>query len=501
MKRSFITLMALCLFSGISQAQSNINTTLLEQQVEQMQSSIDSLNIVISQARERYAQEAESREQIAKEIAVLEGEAINLKRKFNKALQQLTSYEQQQYAQSNNSGQLITVENNIAEDTSSVATFYPKRANLVANRVFDDALSATDLKHLRAMQSNESAVVTKIKEYLHMYDKMVALQLEYERVDNEIAADSVLTLLDSVRSKAELTEDAIKSKWHDIFDNKVYAYNLMMERDSKLDIISKAEQTLSAALISSEQRAEQCESEALVEYFYRKKALLNYEIQVADVYELSTAKDSLLRVSNTISESSFCLPKVTIVRRAFIDHEPIKVIKPTIYTPKNPIPHTKIYDYGTVYRVRIGIFTKRPNLTALKGITPLSYTDKYHNGKYAYFVGGYRTEEEALEGVAYLKKLGFRDPQLVMWVDGEYISNIAGWKSKNLGFNLEITGVTTIPDDVKAHISLRNEQARYSRVGSAFIVGSFTSKADADKVASEICALNSKIKVEVKPVK
>lgn len=334
-----------------------------------------------------------------------------------------------------------------------------------------------------------------------MYDKMVALQLEYERVDNEIAADSVLTLLDSVRSKTELTEDAIKSKWHDIFDNKVYAYNLMMERDSKLDIISKAEQTLSAALISSEQRAEQCESEALVEYFYRKKALLNYEIQVADVYELSTAKDSLLRVSNTISESSFCLPKVTIVRRAFIDHEPIKVIKPTIYTPKNPIPHTKIYDYGTVYRVRIGIFTKRPNLTALKGITPLSYTDKYHNGKYAYFVGGYRTEEEALEGVAYLKKLGFRDPQLVMWVDGEYISNIAEWKSKNLGFNLEITGVTTIPDDVKAHISLRNEQARYSRVGSAFIVGSFTSKADADKVASEICALNSKIKVEVKPVK
>ena len=242
-----------------------------------------------------------------------------------------------------------------------------------------------------------------------MYDKMVALQLEYERVDNEIAADSVLTLLDSVRSKAELTEDAIKSKWHDIFDNKVYAYNLMMERDSKLDIIAKAEQTLSTALISSEQRAEQCESGALVEYFYRKKALLNYEIQVADVYELSTAKDSLLRVSNTISESNFCLPKVTIVRRAFIDHEPIKVIKPTIYTPKNPIPHTKIYDYGTVYRVRIGIFTKRPNLTALKGIPPLSYTDKYHNGKYAYFVGGYRTEEEALEGVAYLKKLGFRD--------------------------------------------------------------------------------------------
>ncbi|MBQ2423428.1 MAG: hypothetical protein II262_01380, partial [Alistipes sp.] len=140
-------------------------------------------------------------------------------------------------------------------------------------------------------------------------------------------------------------------------------------------------------------------------------------------------------------------------------------------------------------------------LTALKGITPLSYTDKYHDGKYAYFVGGYRSEEEALQGVAYLKKLGFRDPQLVMWVDGEYISNIAEWKSKNLGYNLEITGVTTLPDDVKAHIGIRNDQARFSRVGAAFIVGTFASKADAELVASEVAAMNSALKVEVKSVK
>lgn len=500
MKRCFIALMALCLISGVSLAQSGINTALLEQQVEQMQNSIDSLNVVISQARERYTQEVESREQIAKSIATMEVEAIELKRKYNKALFELTQHEQKQYAHSGNEQQIV-LERSAAEDTSGVATFYPKRANLVANRIFDTSLSAADLKLVRSMQSKESQVVTQIKEYLHVYDKMVTLQLEYERVDNQIAADSVLQLLDSVRGKAELTEQTIKDRWHEIFDNKIYIYNLMMERNGKLDIISKAENSIATALMTSEQKSEQCESEALVEYFYRKKALLNYEAQVAGVYELSTAKDSLLRVDKSMTESSFCLPRVTIVRRAFIEHEPIKVIKPTIYNPKNPIPHTKIYDYGTVYRVRIGIFTKRPNLSALKGITPLSYTDKYHNGKYAYFVGGYRSEEEAQQGVAYLKRLGFRDPQLVMWVDGEYISNIAEWKSKNLGFNIEITGVTTIPDDVKAHISLRNEQARFSRVGSAFIVGPFASKADADKVASEVHAMNGNIKVEIKSVK
>jgi hypothetical protein len=222
---------------------------------------------------------------------------------------------------------------------------------------------------------------------------------------------------------------------------------------------------------------------------------------VADVLELRSAKDSLVKVQRAMKKENYCLPKVTIVRRSFIEHEPLKVIKPTIYTTKNPIPHTRIYEYGTVYRIRIGIFTNRPNLSALKGITPLSYTDKYHDGKYAYFVGGFRSEEEAMEGVAYLKKLGFKSPQPVMWVDGEYISNIAEWKSKNLGFNIEITGITTLSDAVKAHISLRNENCRFSRVGAAFIVGSFASKSDAELVASEIVAMDSNIKAEVKSVK
>ena len=60
---------------------------------------------------------------------------------------------------------------------------------------------------------------------------------------------------------------------------------------------------------------------------------------------------------------------------------------------------------------------------------------------------------------------------------------------------------TTLPDDVKAHIGLRNEQARFSRVGTAFIVGTFASKEDAELVASEIVAMNTSLKVEVKSVK
>lgn len=471
----------------------------LQRDVERAQGSIDSLNNLIIKARDRYAAEPESREELTKQIVSMEREALALKREYDKALATYISNEQRAFV----GNSTVQLQQSIVEDTASMAVVptYPMVANLVYNAHFQHYMSAVDLRIIREAQKQEGVVQSKIKEYLRQYDKMVALKLEYERVETETEADRVLNQLDSVRNIASGVEGVIGDAWHKICDNKIYAYNLLMEQKDRVDYLDAADLELTKALRESEQGASDCEAPILREYFYRKNALLAYECKVADLFELTTAKDSLVKVQRSLKQSDYCLPKVKIVRRSFIEHEPIKVIKPTIYTTKNPIPQTRIYEYGTVYRIRIGIYTNRPNLSALKGITPLSYTDKYHGGKYAYFVGGFRTEEEANEGVKQLVKLGFKAPQPVMWVDGEYISNIAEWKSKNLGFNIEITGVSALSDAVKAHISLRNESARFSKVGTSFIVGTFASKADAELVASEIVAMDSTIKAEVKSVK
>ena len=498
--RRFLTLFLTASFTVASLAAQSVEDQYsnLERNLEYMQSRVDSLNMLIKAARQRYADQPEARVQIAKQLTSMELEAISLKRDYDKALSAFTLYQQRSYAEVSGGDNLQQIE---AEDTATIVVNSTPRANLVYNGLFESSLSASDLKTLRAAQRDERAVVDKIKEYMRSYDRMVSLQLEYERVDTEVAADSVLVMLDSVRGVAAKVENVISDKWHTIFDNKVYAYNLILEKERQQELLTAVEENLAKAMSESEQNVGSYESDVLCEYFYRKQALLGYESRVAQNLKLSLAADSLLKVQKGLSRGDYCLPKVEIVRRTFIEHEPLKVIKPTIYTPKNPIPHTKIYEHGTVYRIRIGIFTNRPNLSALRGITPLSYTDKYHNGKYAYFVGGFRTEEEALEGVEYLKKLGFKAPQPVMWVDGEYVSNIEEWKRKNIGFNIEITGVTTLSDAVKAHISIRNEKCQFSRVGAAFIVGTFASQSDAEVVVSEIMAMDGKIKAVVKSVK
>lgn len=499
MNRKLILCIALCFVPLAVLAQQDSQSVALERGVASAKSKVDSINILINQCRDRYLLEPESRKQITTQLSVLESEAADLKLKYDSALAELIEYEQRSYI-SGNGGELVAQQFNM-EDTSSVAVYRTKRANLVYNDHFEQYVSLADIKTLRQLQYKESVVATNIKEYLRIYDKMVSLQLEYERVDTQEAADVVLHQLDSVRVVAKSWEKGIMDIWHNIYDNKVYIYNLAMEKAGNEDVIASADNLLAGAVSASEQKVADCESAALCEYYYRKQALLGYEGKVASAMGLTIARDSLAKAMGAMKESSYTLPKVHIVRRAFIEHEPLKVIKPTIYTSKNPIPHTKIYEFGTVYRIRIGIFTNRPNLSALKGITPLSYTDKYHNGKYAYYVGGFRSEEEAAEGVIYLKKLGFKSPQIVMWVDGEYISDIEGWKSKNLGFNIEITGVSVLPDAVKAHILLRNEKCRFSRVGSSFIAGSFASKEDAEVVVSEIVAMDNSIKAVVKSVK
>ena len=497
MKRLVIYLFAASFALFTASAQSA-----LELDLQRAKGRLDSLNSLLAETRNKYASNPDLREELTKQLVPMEAQALTLKQAYDKALKACISNQQRNYVRATNDSALA-MQYNKSEDTAAVATLpnYPKVANLVYNKLFQHYISATDLRTLREAQKQEGVVQTKIKEYLRHYDRMVALKLEYERVDTEIAADSILNLLEVARKEANGVEAVIGDTWHTICDNKIYAYNLLLEQKDKVSILTSADEELTKALRESEQVEKQCESPLLCEYFYRKNALLSYECKVADVLELQSAQDSLVKVQRGLKKENYCLPKVTIVRRSFIEHEPIKVIKPTIYTTKNPIPNTRIYEYGTVYRIRIGIFTNRPNLSALKGVTPLSYTDKYHGGKYAYFVGGFRTEEEANEGVKQLVKLGFKSPQVVMWVDGEYISNIAEWKSKNLGFNIEITGITALPDAVKAHISLRNENCRFSRVGTAFIVGTFASKSDAELVASEIVAMDSNIKAEVKSVK
>ena len=225
MKRLVICLAAsFALFAASAQSA-------LELDVQRTKGSLDSLNSVLAETRNKYASNPDMREELTKQLVAMEAQALTLKQLYDKALKAYIGNQQRNYVRTATDSTL-SLQYNQGEDTAAVATLptYPKVANLVYNKLFQHYISAADLRTLREAQKQESVVQTKIKEYLRHYDRMVALKLEYERVDTEIAADSVLNLLEVARKEASGVEAVIGDTWHTICDNKIYAYNLLMEQ-------------------------------------------------------------------------------------------------------------------------------------------------------------------------------------------------------------------------------------------------------------------------------
>lgn len=465
----------------------------------------DSLAREISALRTRYAEREAERKSLGARIIALESESYVAKSKCDKAMAALTEYERKWMT--DNFGKMPTGDTENAASGSDGQITAPntasrKVANLIYNDFFARELSAPDYLTLCEAQDKEANVADAVRRYRNVYASMFALQREYLEAETESAADSIMRKFSLVQQAAEREERSVEQNWTAMYDNKMYIYNLLMEKCGRGDILSETgRKTEEIAQNIADSRGAYA-SDIIADYYYQKRGLLDYEMRIASALDLVSARDSLARVATELKNIDYRAGKIILEKRSFIEYEPLKVIRPTIYSAHNPIPRTKIYEHGTIYRIRIGIFTNRPNLSALRGITPLSHTDAYNNGRHAYFVGGFRTKKDADNGVAYLKRLGFKDPKVVMWVDGEYIVDPAKWEAENTGaYNIEISGAATLSEQVRSIAVSRNADCEFSRVGSKYVIGKFADKTAADDVAVKIAETDPQSTVEVVKVK
>lgn len=477
----------------------------LVRNMESATARCDSIVREISALRTRYAERESERESLGARIIALESESYIAKSKCDKAAAALTEYERKWMT--DNFGKVQTGDTDDAASGSggripATNTAAREVANLIRNDFFARELSAPDYRMLCEAQDKESDVADAVSEYRNVYASMIALQREYLEAETESVADSIMRKFSLAQQSAEREESEVEQNWTAMYDNKMYIYNLLMEKCGRGDILAETgRKTEEIAQNIADSRGAYA-SDVIADYYYQKRGLLDYEMRIASALDLVSAKDSLARVATELKNIDYRAGKIVLEKRSFIEYEPLKVIRPTIYNAHNPIPRTKIYEHGTIYRIRIGIFANRPNLSALRGITPLSHTDAYNNGRHAYFVGGFRTKKDADDGVAYLKRLGFKDPKVVLWVDGEYIVDPAKWAAENTGaYNIEISGAASLSERIRAIATARNADCEFSRVGNKFVIGKFADKAAADDVAVKIAGIDPQSTVEVVKVK
>ena len=496
MKRTIILTVALASVA-VSQAQT-------AKELERAGFVRDSVAEVLAEHRINYAKNESMREKLAPTILSLEREIVRLQAEYDRLLLQisqndvkksLTAYDKAKQQAANTKKEQTVVEDKKQE------SYIPDKArmkrDLVKNDYFSERLAPTDYKTLCEAQQREKRVRELVAKLHSEYGELLSLQREYMEVPTRRQADSIAQLFTAKCSRIEGIDSEITSLWSSLFYNKMYVYDLLMEREGKNAMLDLSASVTSRAEREVSENSEIYQSDALVGYYARKRALTEYELQLATSLSLTTSRDSLRLVQAELKNRDYRLSKLSLQRRSFIKYEDIDVKVPTIYNSKNPVPRTKVYDYGTIYRIRVGLFSKRPNISALRGVMPLSYTDAYNKGLYAYFVGGFRTEQEAKEGVVRLKKLGFRDPIIAVWVDGEYYPTLEDMRRSESQYNVEISGVPTLTDDIKAKILSHKADCTISRIGSTFVVGTFEGKSAAEAVATDLKAMSSELVVEI----
>ena len=463
----------------------------------------DSVAEVLAEHRANYARNESMREKLTPTILTLEKEAVRLQAEYEQIVatisqsavkEALTTYTNAQKEQNT-----ATVEPSVVEKKQD--TYTPDKArmkrDLVANDYFARRLSQGDYKTLLDAQKREIKLKEAVERYFAKYGELLALQRRYMEVPTREEADAQAKLFAAKRGEMASLDAEIASLWSSLYFNKIYAYDLLMEREGNTSMLDFSAEATARAEREINDNADLYESNALVGYFARKKALTEYEMQLASTLSLTISRDSLRQVSVGLKNRDYRLSKLSLQRRSFIKYEDIEVKTPTIYNSKNPVPQTKIYDYGTIYRIRIGLFSKRPNISALRGVMPLSYSDAYNGGMYAYFVGGFRTEQEAKDGANYLKKMGFKEPIIAVWVDGEYYPTLDDMRRSESQYSIEISGVTTLTDDVKALILSYKSDCTISRIGSTFVVGTFEGKSVAQAVVADLQAMSKDISVKI----
>ena len=495
MKRTIIFAVALASAFGV-QAQS-------EKDLERAAFLRDSVKDVLAEHRANYAHNEDMREKLSPTILSLEKEMERLQQEYDKILARISQRDVKSaleaYDEARKSGSTEQKSQVVVEDKGNA--YIPDKArmrrDLVANDYFAERLSATDFKSLRSLQQRESTVKECVELLHRKYSELLALQRQYMEAPTKPEADEFAQQFAAKQSEIASLDSQISSMWSSLYFNKIYAYDLLMERDGKTAMLDFSAEVAARAEREINSNSDLYQSDALVSYYVRKRALTEYEMGVAAALSLTTSRDSLSSVLSALQNRDYRLSKLSLQRRSFINYEDVEIKIPSIYTSKNPVPKTKVYDYGVIYRVRVGIFSKRPSVSAFRGATPLSYSDTTHSGYYTYYVGGFRTEQEAKDAVDKLKKAGFRDPLISVWVDGAYYPTVADMRRSESKYSLEITGVASLTDDMKSRILSQNSDCTISRVGSTFVVGPFVDKLVAEAVAADLRSVDSALNVEI----
>ena len=496
-----LAFVALCCTEGVAQditariagMESNKEYMQLLRRDEQVRLQTDSVMSVIKDVRADMKKIAEERDSLSQErndsmIIVLsdaEAKVNSLRAQKVKLMDQINTMEQDFVLAS-----VCKIGNAGSEQSSN---------SLYNNSYFAKSIEPEDYKMLLELHATEQSTYEHVRNYVANYAKIKTLNDKYVFAKTEAESEALFAEISDIMAENIALERQIANVWSDIYDHKCYVYSYFLEKENRIDLLNITENMMQEARQQKLNITDECVSEYVVDYCLQKPVVLNYEIYVAKMLNLTPAIDSLSRAARVVRSVDYKMPTLEVERRSFVDYEPIEFHSRSPYTTSNPIPECVNYEYGTIYRILLGVFKYKQQVSIFRGAAPL-YVQVEDDGRFSYYAGGLRTRAEAESAVEIMKKKGFRNPQIVEWCDGEK-TNLSAEGVVRTSYRIAISG-GSLDDMVRELISTMAKECQLSRLAEdRFLVSSFESRAVAERVAEAIKKSDDSLSVEVQEIK
>lgn len=500
---------------GIKELESNREYMQLIERSDELSLRADSINTLLANCREQMSEAGESDiETLRADIISLEQQAHDISIEQGTIARRISVIEQEHIMQQILSQQQHVVVGEIIDDSEQPVEQVELKTNLVENECFKLELSADDYADLLRAQSEESAMVGYVEEYVKKYEKLASIAAEYAQADRASVADPLYEKYELLSADLAALDESMTDTWNHILDTKYFSMAYILEKSHRYDILDRASanyQTMQHRCASEDGRYS---SDALMRYALGRRTLLTYEWEFARDMRLKPAQDSLRVILDKFIPPVFNLEPISVERREFKDFAKVKIGRTNFYDDSNPLPELKVYERGTIYRLLLGKFRSKQAMTLFKGVQPMSIArDK--DGQYCYYAGGYATEQEALDDLQFLKDKGFKGPEVCCWENG-VMTNLTATKGSSSKTTQTTTQATESQSNTQYMVVIRVESLdskmrsvissaapgkNVSRSGANYVVGLFKSRGEADTLVLTLSESYPNVEVSITETK
>ena len=461
----------------------------------QLQMREDSVVRAVAALRQQLREESGQRQEHTREILQLESRIFEIRNAKGRLIDRINTIEQE-WVLANLDGAVQTPATSGDGAVVSIPDSVKVR-NLVDNLYFREHLAEADYAALCKAQRLESAARDYADRYFANHATLTELAESYAAVQTEAEAMEIYERLTALQGINRQLADSLSEVWNYIFDNKNYAYGYILDELNSEEILAREEEELARASRQLTGLSGTTASDAVADYFLRKRVIADYEVAVAEVLGLDAARDSLRGAAEQLAAVDFRLPRVEVAERYFLDYDSVAFSSKPKYTYQNPIPECKVYANGTIYRILLGTFNTKRAAATFRGAYPLFYLINA-DGKWCYYTGGFASLEEAEAAQKILKEHGFLRPEIVVWVDGAERNLSRDPEAMNVTYRVEITGAEALPEAAKQVIAETAAGHELSRVGQQlFVVAGFTERTTADRLAEALRMADGSLEINV----